>query len=124
MSSVPPTTPQAFWEEVYVPAHRLKITRQLHFVGTTLSFLCVGGFFVTKSKALLACAPLLGYSFSWFSHFVFEKNKPAAFKAPLWSFLADVKMYKLTLLGKMDAEVERCEKLLGLQEQVSTVSAS
>ena len=33
--------------------------------------------------------PLVGYGFAWVGHFVFEKNRPATFKYPLWSFMGD-----------------------------------
>ncbi|MDQ3040985.1 MAG: DUF962 domain-containing protein [Acidobacteriota bacterium] len=50
---------------------------------------------------------MVGYAFAWFSHFFVEKNKPASFKYPLWSFISDYKMMWFMLFGKMDAEVER-----------------
>jgi hypothetical protein len=37
---------------------------------------------------------LCGYGFAWVGHFVFEKNKPASFKRPLWSFMGDWRMYQ------------------------------
>jgi hypothetical protein len=40
-------------------------------------------------------------------HFGFEKNKPASFKYPLWSFAADWKMWALMLTGRMSAEMAR-----------------
>jgi hypothetical protein len=51
-----------------------------------------------------------GYAFAWFSHFVIEKNKPATFKYPLWSFISDYKMVFYMLTGRMNAEVERVRR--------------
>ncbi len=44
-------------------------------------------------------------------HFFFQRNKPATFQYPLWSFLGDWVMWYKILSGTMDAEVERvlCE---------------
>ena len=50
---------------------------------------------------------VVGYAFAWFSHFVIEKNKPATFKYPLWSFISDYKIMFYMLTGRMNAEVER-----------------
>jgi hypothetical protein len=36
--------------------------------------------------------PICGYGFAWIGHFFFEKNKPASFKHPLWSFIGDIRM--------------------------------
>jgi hypothetical protein len=41
------------------------------------------------------------------AHFLVEKNRPATFKYPLWSFMGDYKMIALMLTGRMRSEVER-----------------
>ena len=44
---------------------------------------------------------LCGYGFAWVGHFGFEKNKPASFKRPLYSFMGDWAMYKDIWTGKI-----------------------
>ena len=44
---------------------------------------------------------LCGYAFAWVGHFGFEKNKPASFKRPLYSFMGDWVMYKDIWTGKI-----------------------
>ena len=44
---------------------------------------------------------LCGYGFAWVGHFVFEKNRPASFKRPLYSFMGDWMMWKDILTGKI-----------------------
>ena len=46
-----------------------------------------------------------GYGGAWIGHFLVEKNKPATFEYPLWSFIGDYKMIALMLTGKMEEEV-------------------
>jgi hypothetical protein len=40
-------------------------------------------------------------------HFVFEKNKPATFQYPLWSLIADYKMFFLAIRGGLSDELKR-----------------
>lgn len=37
-------------------------------------------------------ATLWGYAWAWTGHFVFEKNRPATFRYPFWSLVADLRM--------------------------------
>ncbi len=94
-----------FWP-FYVREHSLAACRALHFIGSTLAIALVAvAIFV--SPWLLFGVPIVGYGFVWFSHFAIEKNRPASFKYPLWSFIADWKMWALTLTGRMHSEVEK-----------------
>ena len=45
--------------------------------------------------------PIAGYGFAWVGHFVFEKNRPASFRRPLWSFMGDWRMYFDIWTGKV-----------------------
>jgi hypothetical protein len=49
----------------------------------------------------LIFAPLIVYPFAWVGHYVFEKNKPAAFNNPIKAKIADLIMFKDILLGKI-----------------------
>ena len=52
------------------------------------------------SRWLLA-ALLSGYAFAWVGHFFFEKNRPATFRHPFYSFAGDWVMFKDILTGKI-----------------------
>ncbi|BCJ87974.1 hypothetical protein skT53_29590 [Effusibacillus dendaii] len=52
-------------------------------------------------------APVIVYGFAWFSHFVFEGNKPATFGHPWWSLRADFQMYGYILTGRMGNEIRK-----------------
>ena len=99
------STYKAFWP-FYVSQHQNKLNRNFHFVGTTFVFasLFLG---ITHSPWFLLGMPLSGYGFSWFGHFVFERNAPATFRYPLWSLMADFQMYAFMCAGRMDREVKR-----------------
>lgn len=98
---------EEFWP-FYVREHRHPVNRALHYAGTTMVIGTVATAAVTLNPAWLLAAPVVGYGPAWIGHFFLEKNKPASFKYPLWSLIADFKMYGYALRGKMGEEVERC----------------
>jgi hypothetical protein len=55
---------------------------------------------VTGRYATLWLLPIVGYGFAWFGHFFIERNRPATFQYPLYSFLGDWVMLKDFLLGR------------------------
>ncbi len=86
----------------YLAEHSNLICRRLHFVGSTLSLLCLASLFVTGNFWYLLLSLLLGYGFAWTGHFFFEHNKPATFKYPFYSFMGDWKMYWEIIIGKIE----------------------
>jgi hypothetical protein len=94
-----------FWP-YYVLEHSRPESRMLHFIGSTLSLVVLAAA-IFYSPWLLLAVPVVGYGFAWFGHFAIEKNRPASFHYPLWSFIADWKMWALMLRGRMAAEIEK-----------------
>ncbi|MEP7075068.1 MAG: DUF962 domain-containing protein [Acidobacteriota bacterium] len=98
-----------FWD-FYVSEHSHPLTRILHFAGTSLGIL-LAIFFVARGQwYFFPVFFIVGYAFAWFAHFVIEKNKPASFRFPFWSFISDFKMMWFMINGRMDAEVERARQ--------------
>jgi hypothetical protein len=79
---------------LYLKEHSNRTCRRLHFVGSSLSLVCLALLLTTGRPGFLLGALLCGYGFAWVGHFVFEKNKPASFKRPLYSFMGDWVMYR------------------------------
>ncbi len=77
----------------YLSEHSHPINRLFHFVGTSiaLTLLISGAFFKMWIFGLLAIVS--GYAFAWIGHFIIEKNRPATFTYPLYSFAGDWKMF-------------------------------
>jgi len=95
-----------FWD-YYVSEHSKPLTRQLHFIGTSLGTILLVWAIVTGRWYLFPLFFVTAYAFAWFAHFVVEKNKPATFKYPFWSFISDFKMIWYMITRRMNAEVER-----------------
>jgi hypothetical protein len=85
----------------YLSEHRDRVCRRLHFVGSTLVIAVVIAACVTQRWMLLWALPLIGYGFAWIGHFFYEKNRPATFTYPFYSFAGDWVMYWQTLTGRI-----------------------
>lgn len=95
-----------FWD-FYVREHSLPLTRLLHFIGTSLGIILLIWFIWRGTWYYFPLCFVSGYGFAWIAHFMVEKNRPASFKYPFWSFISDYKMMFYMATGRMKAEVER-----------------
>ena len=78
----------------YLNEHRNGTCRTLHFVGSSIVLALL-------RWKLCWFMPLAGYGCAWIGHFVFEKNRPATFKYPLYSFIGDWVMIKDIVIGRV-----------------------
>ena len=85
----------------YLGEHRNVTCRRLHFVGTSLALVCLVMLVVSGRPQYLLYALLCGYAFAWVGHFFFEKNRPATFRYPFYSFVGDWAMYRDMWLGRI-----------------------
>jgi len=61
---------------------------------------------------ILFLLPVVGYAFAWVGHFVFEKNKPATFKYPLFSLASDFIMSYHFYTGQIDTKIEEAKRII------------
>jgi hypothetical protein len=85
----------------YLAEHGNRVCRRLHFIGSSLVIAVVVLALSTGQLRWLWLAPVAGYGFAWVGHYMFEKNRPATFKHPLYSLLGDWVMYGQMLRGKV-----------------------
>jgi hypothetical protein len=85
----------------YLQEHSNDVCRRLHYVGSLLVLGILTYAVVTQQWLWLLAMPLAGYGFAWVGHFVFEKNKPATFKYPLYSLMGDWVMLKDAFTGRI-----------------------
>ena len=85
----------------YLAEHGNRVCRRLHFIGSSLVIAVVVLALATGQLRWLWLAPVAGYGFAWIGHYMFEKNRPATFKHPLYSLLGDWVMYGQMLRGKL-----------------------
>ena len=85
----------------YLSQHADRTCRRLHFVGTSLGLAAVVYAVATLAFGWILAGIAAGYLLAWIGHFFFEKNRPATFTYPLYSFLGDWVMWKDMLTGRI-----------------------
>lgn len=95
---------EEFWP-FYLREHSKPRTRALHYFGTSLVIFIAVFAGLTGRWLWFAAMPVAGYFFAWLAHFTVEKNRPATFTYPLWSLVADFKMWWLWLTGRLGPEL-------------------
>ncbi len=95
----------------YLTEHRSIMSRRLHAAGSS-----IGIYFFTKAirqrkPKYFVYGLVSGYACAWVGHFVFEKNKPASFKQPLYSFISDWRMLADILQGNLSLKDRKFDKI-------------
>jgi len=85
----------------YLSEHAHPVCRRLHVVGSLLVLVVIAFALASGRLAWLLLVPVIGYGFAWIGHFVFEKNRPATFKHPLYSLAGDWVMFWDVLRGRV-----------------------
>ncbi len=85
----------------YLSEHRDRNCRRMHFIGSSLAIVFVIAAILTRNAWWLLAGLACGYAFAWVGHFAFEKNRPASFKQPLYSFIGDWVMYRDIWIGRI-----------------------
>ncbi len=95
-----------FWP-IYLREHSRPATRGLHYLGTGLGLALLAAAILTADWRLLPAALIAGYAFAWIGHALVERNRPATFSHPLWSFVSDFRMFGLWASGRLGRELAR-----------------
>ena len=85
----------------YLTQHANQTCRRTHFIGSTLALACLAQAVVSMNAWWILAGLVCGYGGAWIGHFFYEKNRPASFDQPLYSFRADWIMYWQMLTGKL-----------------------
>ena len=86
----------------YLALHQNKWTRRFHVVGQVTTIVVLLYALFNKAWFLLLAVPFMVYPFAWLGHFLFEKNKPAAFSNPILAKVCDWIMFKDWIMGDIE----------------------
>lgn len=89
----------------YLAEHRHPVCRALHYTGSSLVLALAIIVVVTQQWRWLWLLPVIGYGFAWLGHLIFEHNKPATFRYPLYSLAADWVMLKDFITGRLKYKI-------------------
>lgn len=106
MEEMEPRNFREFWP-FYVGEHLDARNRRLHVLGTGAALAFILAAVVAGQPWWLVGAPLAGYGLAWIGHATLERNRPTTFRHPVYSLIGDFRMFGLTLMGRMQAEVAR-----------------
>ena len=85
----------------YLSEHANRTSRRLHFIGSCGVLALVATTIASANAWWLLAALVCGYGFAWVGHFFFEKNRPATFRHPFYSFAGDWVMFVDILRGRV-----------------------
>lgn len=91
----------------YLGEHRHPVCRALHFIGTSLGAALLAWGLLVGPWWWVAVGLVQGYAWAWVGHFGFEKNRPASFRQPLYSFMGDWVMWAQLLTGRLPFRADR-----------------
>ena len=95
----------------YLTEHRSIMSRRLHIAGSTIGLYFFAKAIRQRKAKYVVYGLVSGYACAWIGHFVFEKNKPASFKQPLYSFISDWRMFADILRGNLSLKDRALDKI-------------
>lgn len=96
----------------YLTEHRDITSRRLHAVGSSVGLYFFSKAIHQRKLKYVAYGLVSGYACAWVGHFVFEKNKPASFKQPLYSFISDWRMLSDIVRGNLSLKDRALDKIV------------
>ncbi|TCM69969.1 hypothetical protein EC844_102242 [Acinetobacter calcoaceticus] len=85
----------------YLTEHRNITSRRLHALGSSIGLYYFSKAIRQGRAKYVVYGVLSGYACAWVGHFIFEKNKPASFKQPIYSFISDWRMLSDIVRGNL-----------------------
>ncbi len=95
----------------YLTEHRSMMSRRLHAAGSSVGIYFFSKAIRQRKAKYVVYGMLSGYACAWVGHFVFEKNKPASFKQPFYSFISDWRMLSDIVRGNLSLKDRSLDKI-------------
>lgn len=95
----------------YLTEHRNIMSRRLHATGSSIGLYFFAKAIFKRKPRYFVYGLVSGYACAWVGHFMFEKNKPASFKQPLYSFISDWCMLADIVKGNLSLKDRSLDKI-------------
>ena len=95
----------------YLTEHRSMMSRRLHATGSSLGIYFFSKAIRQRKAKYFVYGLVSGYACAWVGHFVFEKNKPASFKQPFYSFISDWRMLADIVRGNLSLKDRKFDQI-------------
>jgi hypothetical protein len=95
----------------YLTEHRNIMSRRLHVVGSSIGLYFFSKAVRKKQAKYVLYGLVAVYANARVGHFVFEKNKPASFKQPFYSFISDWRMLSDVARGRLSLVDRKFDKI-------------
>ena len=98
------------FEELWPHYVRLHTRPETHLIHALATLSCLGllaAAVLLRQPLLVLCAPVADFAIAQASHRLFERNVTTPWKNQVWHTHAELRMLRLVLAGRMDAEVAR-----------------
>jgi hypothetical protein len=95
---------EEFWPH-YVRLHTRPQTQWLHALATSSAATLIALALLGKQPLFLLLFPIADYALAQTSHRMFEKNRSTPWRNVHWHARAELKMFRLVVLRRMQAEV-------------------
>jgi hypothetical protein len=92
--------------QFYLHEHSDAGNRRMHALGMFLGFVVAVAAVATRHYRYVLLWVPIAYALSFAGHFLIEKNKPATFGHPFWSFISDFRMLGLMVTGRLNAHLQ------------------
>jgi hypothetical protein len=97
---------EEFWP-FYVRLHQKPETHWFHAAATSSTALLLTTALLRRQPLFLIAAPLVNHLIAQTSHRLFEHNQSTPWKNHGWHARAELRMLRLVITGRMNAEVAR-----------------
>lgn len=95
----------------YLTEHRHITSRRLHILGSSLGLACWGMAIARRKPSYVLYGLVAGYACAWLGHFKYERNRPASFQQPVYSFISDWRMFADVLRGNLSLKNRSLDKI-------------
>lgn len=108
-----PRSFEEFWP-YYVSQHLRPLTRRIHVWSTVAAFVVGAAALVAQVWWVVPAVVAGAYGVNWATHLVWERNRPASWGSPWWSFQGDMRLVRRHFSRTIDVDVTAVRAAVGL----------